>query len=159
MLSKKHFAQLRTWIDMESEAERQRMAERRKRRNAADAERRGETLLDLAIIDHDTGLGGRFLVTFAKRNRTLSLPWNRLRVGSPVLLSPDGTDEGDTVKGVVSSKTQQSIQVAFEDWPDGQRFRLDLSADEVTRGRMFECHSAGISGPRPNGTASRYCHG
>lgn len=133
----KHFAQLRRWIDLESEAERQRMADRRRRRSAADAERRGETLLDLVILDHDTGLGGRFLITFGKRNRTLPLPWNRLRVGSPVMLSPDGDLDGDTLSGVVSSKSPQSIQIAFEDWPDGHLFRVDLSADEVTRGRML----------------------
>ncbi len=83
----KLFQQFRSWLDMEGQAERERMAERRKRRTKAEAERRGETLLDLVIADHGTGLGGRFLISFIKRNRTLELPWNRFRVGSPVIVS------------------------------------------------------------------------
>lgn len=133
----KYFQQLRRWIDLESDAERARMVERRKRRSAADAEKRGESILDLVISDHTTGLGGRFLINFIKRNRSLQLPWTRLRVGSPVLASPDREDEGEVLSGVVSAKSSHSIQVAFEDWLDGRVFRLDLSADEVTRARQL----------------------
>lgn len=122
---------------METEAERERMAQRRMTRSRADAERRGETLLDLVIADHDTGLGGRFLLTFVKRNRTLELPWNRFRVGSPVIISTDDKEPGPSTFGVVSRRTQQSLQVATEEWPEGDNFRLDMSSDEVTRARQL----------------------
>lgn len=129
---------------METEAERTRMAERRLSRSRADAEKRGETLLDLVIADHTTGLGGRVLLTLVKRNRTLSLPWNRFRVGSPVLISPDQPDSGESSFGVVSRRNQQSVEVALEDWPAGDRFRLDLSADEVTRARQIMAMNAAL---------------
>lgn len=140
-----HFQQLRVWLDMETEAERARLAERRLSRSRADAERRGDTLLDLAIADQDAGLGGRTLLTFVKRNRTLGLPWHRLRVGSPVVVSLDEADSADMSFGVVSKRTQQSIQVAVEQWPEGERFRLDLSADEVTRDRQLWAISAALA--------------
>jgi len=131
---------------METEAERARMIVRRQQRSNADAERRGETLLDLVIADDRSGLGGRFLITFVKRNRTLSLPWNRFRVGSPVVLTAEkgGTDE--PCFGVVSSRNQQSIEVALEDWPEAERFRLDLSADEVTSIRQLSAMNAARQG-------------
>lgn len=130
---------------METEAERERLAQRRSVRSPAEAERRGDTLLDLAIADHDAGLGGRFLLTFVKRNRTLPMPWHRFRVGSPVVISPDESDGQDVSFGVVSKRTQQSLQVAVEEWPEGQRFRLDLSADEVTQARQISAMNAALA--------------
>ena len=131
-----HFKQLRGWLDMESDAERKRMIERRRVRSQKNAEARGDTLVDLVISDHRMGLGGRFLVTFVKRNRTLDLPWNRFRVGSPVIALEEVT-EGDCGYGIVCSKESGSIEVAFDEWPDGDRFRLDLSMDEITRNRQL----------------------
>ena len=117
------------------------MAERRKIRSQANAEARGDTLIDLVIEDYRTGLGGRFLVTFVKRNRTQSLPWNRFRVGSPVIAS-DELEEQDSAYGIVCGKNVGSIEVAFDEWPDGDRFRLDLSADEITRNRQLAALNA-----------------
>ncbi len=131
-----HFKQLREWLDMESDAERKRMIERRKVRSQKNAEARGDTLVDLVMSDHRMGLGGRFIVTFCKRNRTIDLPWNRLRVGSPVIASEELT-EGDCGYGIVCGKNVDSIEVAFDEWPEGDRFRLDLSMDEITRSRQL----------------------
>jgi len=131
-----HFERLAHWLKLESAAETERIAERRRRATSKDVERSGETLLDLAIDDHQTGLGGRYLLTLVKRNRTLHLPWNRLRVGSPVVLSTQGTAADETYQGVVSARNTGSIQVAVQHWPNGDRFRIDLSADEVTRRRQ-----------------------
>ena len=128
-----HFRRLAVWLDLESEAEADRLAERRRSGTSPDVEKSGETLLDLVITHHEPGLGGRILLTLVKRNRTLSLPWNRLRVGSPVVLSAEGDE---TCQGVVSSRRADSIEVSVDDWPDGDAFRLDLSADEITRKRQ-----------------------
>ena len=99
------------------------------------AEQGGETILDLAIGDHQTGLGGRHLFTFVKRNRTLNLPWNRLRVGSPVLVTSLENADESPQNGVVSARNAKSIQVAVDHWISGSHFDLDLSTDEVSRNR------------------------
>ena len=130
-----YFEKLARWIDWEAEAESERLAKRREQRDNANAEKTGETLLDLAITDHEVGLGGRYLFSFVKRNRTLTLPWNRLKVGSPVSITATDVAE-QSVNGVVSRRDNQTIQVATTEWPEGQRYRLDLSPDEVTRKRV-----------------------
>ena len=132
----KHFDNLHRWLDMEGDAERERLAERRRTRSSATAERSGETLLDMVIRNHTTGLGGRYLLTLAKRRSPDRLPWHRFKAGSPVLLSEDGDSDGDSVQGVVSGRRSDTIEVAVDDWPSGDRFRLDLSPDEVTRKRQ-----------------------
>ena len=132
-----HFQRLADWIDLESVAEAERLNERRKRQNGPDAEKSGETLLDLVVTDEDAGLGGRYLITLVKRNRTLQLPWNRLRVGSPVVMTPNDDASGDACQGVVTAITRKSIQVAVNEWPEAERLRIDLSPDEITRKRML----------------------
>ena len=122
---------------MESDAEVERMAERRKARDSAKAEKSGETLLDLVIEDNRNGLGGRHLLTMLKRNREQPMPWHRLRVGSPVILTTFPDDDGTSYQGVVSAKKNNSIQIALSRYPDGNRFRIDLAADEVTRRRLM----------------------
>jgi len=133
--SEKHFEQLARWIEMESAAEAKRLSERKLRLSDADAERTGQSLLDLAISDGESGLAGRYLMTFVKRNRELRLPWNRLRVGSPVVVSE--TETGDNYQGVVSGKRDDWIQVALSEWPEGSMYRIDLAADEITRRRQL----------------------
>lgn len=130
------FDNLDRWIELESVAESKRLAERKRRLSGQDAERSGESLLDLVVTDHETGLGGRFLVTFVKRNRNLELPWNRLRVGSPVVLSIQDDDSDESFQAVVSRRGSDSIQLAVNEWPDGALFRIDLSPDEITRRRQ-----------------------
>jgi superfamily I DNA and/or RNA helicase len=144
-----YFSQLVKWLDMEGEAERQRMAVRRQMRHRSDVERSGETIIDLRLADHRTGLAGRFLLDFVKP-QGLRLPMNRLRVGSPVVLSDDGDAADDGIPGVVSRRTATSIQVAVERWPEPDRFRLDLSPDETTRRRQLAAMASarGLTGPR-----------
>lgn len=132
-----HFIRLVEWLSMESEAEVARMAERRRTRDSAKAEKSGETLLDLVITDDEPGLGGRHLLTMVKRSREVQLPWNRFRAGSPVVVSAYPDDQGDSVQGVVSRCPMDHIQVALPYYPDGERFRIDLTADEITRRRQL----------------------
>lgn len=125
------------WLELESKAELARMEQRRKTRDSKKAEQSGETLLDLVVDDDRPGLGGRHLVTLVKRNRDLALPWNRLRVGSPVVVSTFPEDDGDSRQGVVSRSKMHSIQVALQHGLDGERYRIDLTADEITRRRQL----------------------
>lgn len=132
-----HFERMASWLALESAAETERLKERRRRQSGTDAENSGETLLDLAVSDHDTGLAGRYLLTLVKRNRTLQLPWNRMRVGTPVVLSPHSDSQEEPLPGVVTSRDRSSIQVAVNEWPEADRLRLDVSPDEITRKRML----------------------
>jgi len=135
------FERFTRWIDWESVAEATRLAERRKRMAGRDAERSGETIVDLAVQDSETGLGGRYLVTLVKRNRSLPLPWNRLKVGSPVIVTTED-ENSEVYSGIVSERTVRSLQVALEEWPEGDRFRVDVAPDEVTRKRQLAALSA-----------------
>jgi ATP-dependent RNA/DNA helicase IGHMBP2 len=131
-----YFDRLLRWLALESDAERARLAQRRALGGGQDAERTGETLVDLVLADHRIGLGGRYLLSYRKRRVDAMLPWNRLKVGSPVIVSSaeDADDEG--VAGVVSRRTTHQIEVALDVWPEGDRFRIDLSPDETTRRRQ-----------------------
>ncbi|MEE3373143.1 MAG: AAA domain-containing protein [Planctomycetota bacterium] len=129
-----HFARFGRWLEMESQAERERLEERRQVQSSQRAEQGGETLLGMAIRDHTVGLGGRYLLTLQKRRHGERLPWNRFKVGSPVDLVPEG--DGRSLPGIVSKKRPDRLQVAVDDWPDGKLFRIDLSPDEVTRRRQ-----------------------
>jgi hypothetical protein len=86
-----HFQRLSRLVELESEVEARSTREALGRLSPADAERTGESLIGLAVVEEDAGLGGRCLLTLAKRNRTLALPWNRLGPGTPVLLTPEGS--------------------------------------------------------------------
>lgn len=132
-----YFDQLERWLDMEGVAERQRMKDRMQKRRSGNPERTGETLVGLKVTDHRMGLGGRVLVEFSKAGGH-PLPMNRLKVGSPVLLSNENNLEKGSLPGVVSRRTNDSIQVAADEFPDGKKFRIDLSPDERTRLRQLQ---------------------
>ena len=135
----RHFDQFQHWLEMEGSAERQRLEERRQVQSSAQAERSGDSLLDLVVRSHGTGLGGRYLLTLQKRRSPDRLPWHRFRVGSPVIVSGDGSAAGEMrpMQGVVSSRRQDCVEVAVNDWPEADCLRLDLSPDEVTRKRQL----------------------
>jgi superfamily I DNA and/or RNA helicase len=139
-----HFARFARLLDMEAEAEKFETLRDLKRHTPTEAEALGNSLIHLVIRDEDAGLGGRILLTFGKRNQNLSLPWNRLRTGSPVILSEEGASqrvsESEGWRGIVSRAGRDSIQVAFNEWPEADEssstFRLDRSTDEVGRQRQ-----------------------
>src|SRR6478735_4806576 len=84
-----HFERLAKLLELEAAAESQQLAELAQRRTGAAAERSGKCLVKLAIRDEQPAFGGRVVVTLAKRDQTQSLPWNRLSVGTPVLLTEE----------------------------------------------------------------------
>lgn len=130
-----HFERLLHLLQLESQAEAQRAVERGRRLSPAEAERSGNSLVDLVVIDEDAGLGGRYLLQLAKRNRG-PLPWTRLDVGSPVALSAAASrDSVPLARAVVCERTAGAIRVALQSVPDEleehERLRLDLSNDEI----------------------------
>lgn len=131
-----YFDVLDRWLNWEAEAERERMARRRTLRSAKDVEKTGEALVNLKLVDYQTGLAGRFLLDFAKSDQD-SLPMNRLKVGSPVVISDQNNFDDRGVPGVVSRRKRETIQIATDSWPEAKRFRIDLSPDETTRRRQM----------------------
>lgn len=131
-----YFDQIEHWLAMEGVAERARMAERRRAERRGNPERSGETIINLRRIDNRTGLGGRELVDFAKGGDAL-LPLNRLKVGSPVVVSDEDRPHEAGFTGVVSRRSSTAIEVALDDWPPGKHFRIDLAPDESTRLRQL----------------------
>lgn len=121
---------------MEADAERERMAQRRRLGRSKHPERSGETIIGLLLADHRVGLAGRILLDLSKPAGA-QLPMNRLKVGSPIVLSNDKDPSDDGIAGVVSRRSGNTIQIAVEQWPDAQAYRLDLSPDETTRKRQL----------------------
>jgi len=146
---KLHFEKLSHFLDLEAEAEKQESLRERMRLSPAEAETSGNSLIQLVIREEDSGLGGRFLITFGKRNQTLPLPWSRLGVGSPVLLSEErsgAANEENVWRGIVSRIRKDSIQVAFnqliETESERPTFRIDRATDEISRARQRQALDA-----------------
>ncbi len=139
-----HFQKLLRLLALESAAEKQAALRDAQRRSPAEAEAAGHSLLQMVIREEEAGLGGRVLLTLEKRNQNLALPWTRLGVGTPVLLSEEGTRAAGAAapswRGVVSRLQKHTIQVALPEWPETEAerptFRLDRSTDEISRQRQ-----------------------
>src|SRR5688572_31303438 len=107
-----HFDQLAHLLTLEADEEEKRLAEQ-SHRQGSNAEKHGTALTSLVIRDEHPALGGRSVATLAKRNHSQPLPWNRLSVGSPVLLTEEGATDQRSSRGVVCGRNSQSIQVAL----------------------------------------------
>lgn len=130
-----HFHRLRQLLDLESRGAAERVRNRARRNTGEKAERSGQCLVDLAIQELESGLAGRVLVTLTKAKLGQSLPWTRLGVGAPIILSSQTDATREALRGVVCQRRERSIQIALERLPDEQgeqeTWRLDLSDDEV----------------------------
>jgi hypothetical protein len=137
-----HFARLARLVRLESQAEAQELAAKSSSRSAAEAENTGNCLAGLVIFEESTGLGGRCIVALTKRDRTRSLPFNRLEPGSPVLMTQEGEVGGNGWRGIVCERSRTALSVAFQEPPEpderSSTFRLDLCTDEVTRQRQLD---------------------
>jgi hypothetical protein len=133
-----HFQRLLRLMELEADAEEERAAEMRDKLSPAAAEEAGIALVDLKAIDVSPGLGGRYLITLVKRNRTLELPWTRIGVGAPTLLSRQARSAGERgLRGVVASLNKSRLVLAVadvpEDFDDDAIWRLDRAQDEIAR--------------------------
>lgn len=142
-----HFAKLLRCLQQEAAAEAAIARARLQKMSPADAERTGASLVGLTIRDETTGLGGRALVTLGKRDLAQQLPWTRLNTGSPILLTEEKNDDGNSIRGLVSRRDRQTIEVALAFSPETEAerptWRIDLSTDEVARDRQrYALHKA-----------------
>jgi len=135
-----HFERLKKLLELEAAAEAEQLAAQASKRTGAAAERSGNCLLRLAIRDEQPAFGGRVIATVAKRDQTQSLPWNRLGVGTPVLLTEEGVTGQRGWRGVVCRRDKASLDLALAASPEPEQerptFRLDVASDEISRQRM-----------------------
>lgn len=135
-----HFRRLIHLLQLEGVAEADQLLRNTRQSDPLSAERTGNSLVDLVIRDEFLGLGDRILVTLSKRDPNRLLPWTRLGVGSPVLLSEQRSKSESGWRGVVCDRDSTTIQVALPQSPESEadrpQFRLDLSSDEVSRQRQ-----------------------
>jgi ATP-dependent RNA/DNA helicase IGHMBP2 len=161
-----HFGRLLRLLDLESREEARRAAEQLRRLSPSDAEKTGSSLIDLAVADENAGLGGRYIVQLVRQSSRHApsavrpdLPWTRLDVGSPVMLSPFvGWTSGSvkssrdgpgcpshrrselSYRGVVCQRSETAISVALDGLPDElgdyDSWRLDAAFDEVATQRQ-----------------------
>jgi ATP-dependent RNA/DNA helicase IGHMBP2 len=134
-----HLARMARLLDLESRSEAQRVAQQAKRLSPSDAEKTGNSLIDLVVADEDAGLGGRFIVQLIRRVRG-ALPWTRLDTGNPVVLSPHKERAELSYRGVVCQRNDMSISVALDGMPDElgeyEAWRIDLAFDAVATQRQ-----------------------
>ena len=147
-----YFGNLSLLVDLEAEAEKQEALRERTKLTPAEAEATGNSLIGLVIREEGYGLGGHFLLGLGKRNETLPLPWTRLGVGSPVILSEENraSSSGENGwRGIVSSMHRDAIQVAINQFietdSDRPTFRLDRATDEISRFRQRQAMEAARS--------------
>jgi ATP-dependent RNA/DNA helicase IGHMBP2 len=136
-----HFQRLLHLLDQEAEAEKQVLLHDLQHSSPREAEISGNSLVNLVVREEDAGMGGRILFTLCKRTQNQPLPWTRLGVGSPVLLTEEGVPNPDGGwRGVISRVGADALQVAFLHAPEPQSerptFRLDRSTDEIARQRQ-----------------------
>jgi ATP-dependent RNA/DNA helicase IGHMBP2 len=134
-----HFARLARLLNLESQAEAQRVAQQARKLSPAEAEKTGNSLIDLVAVDENAGLGGRCIVQLVRRTRG-ALPFTRLESGSPVVFSPHKDRADASYRGVISERVESSISVALDGLPDElgeyETWRIDLAFDEVATKRQ-----------------------
>jgi ATP-dependent RNA/DNA helicase IGHMBP2 len=135
-----HFQRLARLLELEAEEEAEQARQQSQRLSPAEAEAAGNSLVGLVVRDEHAGLGGRFILTLSKRDASRPLPWTRLQVGSPVLLSPEGVAAAAGLRGVVCERDARRVCVAVNEPPDdtgeSPTYRLDLAHDETARQRQ-----------------------
>lgn len=140
--SSQHFQLLARWLALEADAEKDKLQRELARFTPAQAEASGHALTQLVIREEHGGLGGRAVLTLGKRNLTSPLPWTRLGVGTPIVLSEEGLSQtGAGERGVIARLNRDTVQVALNRWPDPTNdrptWRLDRAGDEVARQRQL----------------------
>jgi ATP-dependent RNA/DNA helicase IGHMBP2 len=141
MASSGHFEKLARLLEQEAAAEAQQLAEQARKKSGAEAERSGRSLIKLVLRNAEPAFGGRIVATLAKRDQQQPLPWNRLGVGTPVLLTEENVPGDRGWRGVVCRRDMSSLDVALAELPETEQerptFRLDVSSDEIARQRQL----------------------
>lgn len=151
-----HFEQLRRLVELEHQAQRERLALDRQTLPLAELEARGLVLLDVTLEEEAVGLGGRHLLTFRREDKRALR--SALGPGDLVSVSPRKAPVDAPPSGVVTQARRTQLTVAFErrppEWVNEGRLRLDVLANDVTTQRQrgtlatFEAMSSGLARDR-----------
>lgn len=148
-----HFGKLSALLDLEAKAEQE---EARRRAQAAEGAPVGDgtTLGALVLKDAEFGLGGRLLLTFARKGGE-AIPPTRLGPGSPVVLNQTNVNRRvPSYRGVIYDRDFAALGVAIDppddELPDDAVWRIDLTPDEVSRLRQQDAlrRAASATGDR-----------
>lgn len=153
-----HFKKLKRWLDMETKAEDEQFRERLENRSMKDIEKNGDGLGALLIRDEDSTVGDIILLTLSLADPNQRLPWTRLRVGTPIIISKDdGQKKVEPLgKGLISKLRDNSLQIALTDSQDAlfenskDRFRVDPSPNDVTMRRQRDALAVAESSKGPH---------
>jgi ATP-dependent RNA/DNA helicase IGHMBP2 len=148
-----HFGRLSALLDLEAKAE-QEEARRRAQAEEGAPVGDGTTLGALVLKDAEFGLGGRLLLTFARKSGE-RIPPTRLGPGSPVVLSQTNVNRRvPSYRGVIYDRDFATLGVAIDppddELPDEAVWRIDLTPDEVSRLRQQDAlrRAASATGDR-----------
>jgi ATP-dependent RNA/DNA helicase IGHMBP2 len=133
-----HFDRLRSLLEAERAAERDRFAQATAKLSLADRAARGMAAVDLESVDEE-GLAGRALVTFAPAPGR-EPGGAQIGAGSPVRVVQRREVPEDAPSGIVARRTRGRIAVAFDlpppDWVTDGRVALELLPSPVTYERL-----------------------
>lgn len=129
-----HFERLKRLVDLEHQAQRERLALDRQTLPLSELEVRGLVVLDLEVQEESTGLGGRTILLLKRDDRR---PFRAsLGPGDLVSISPRKAKVDDGPTAVVTQCRRTSLQLALErpppEWAREGRLRIDVMANDAT---------------------------
>ena len=131
-----HLASL---LELERQAEVERIAAARRELSLAERAERGLALVDLVATDDGFGLGGRVLLTLQPAGGA-ALPLGRIDAGDVVTVRPRRSDVAQVPTAVVARRSRGELVLAFEQPPPAfvhaGRLVIELEANDVTHARL-----------------------
>ncbi len=130
-----HFREL---VELERQEEMERHEREMKQLSGWERQKEGRAILNARARDEGTGLGGKFLVKFVRKD---GLPETEISVGDLVRISKNEPLSDDNPCGTVTEKTGYSLKAAFDDRPPDwmyDKVRIDLYVNDITYQRMLD---------------------
>lgn len=131
-----HLASL---LELERQAEVERIAAARRELSLAERAERGLALVDLVATEDGFGLGGRVLLTLQPAGGA-ALPLGRIDAGDVVTVRPRRSDVAQVPTAVVARRSRGELVLAFEQPPPAfvhaGRLVIELEANDVTHARL-----------------------
>ncbi len=130
-----HFSEL---VELERREEMERHEREMRQLSGWERQKEGRAILNARAREEGTGLGGKFLVKFVRKD---GIPETEISVGDLVRISKNEPLSDDNPSGTVLEKTGYSLKVAFEDRPPDwmyDKVRVDLYVNNITYQRMLD---------------------
>jgi len=130
-----HFSEL---VELERQEEMERHEREMRQLSGWERQKEGRAILNARARDEGTGLGGKYLVKFVRKD---GLPEIEISVGDLVRISKKEPLSDDNPSGTVLEKTGYSLKAAFDDRPPDwmyDKVRVDLYVNDITYQRMLD---------------------